>query len=79
MTCRDGEIGRFRQGIFKMAHSLQYHIGESVHAIEVEAERLLDVVDCLKEAGNEDLAAVVMAQVQKLLEAAIALRIAAAS
>lgn len=59
-----------------MAHSLHYHIGESVHAIEVEAERLLDVVDSLKEAGNEDLAAVVMAQVQKLLEASIALRIA---
>lgn len=60
-----------------MAHSLQYHIGESVRAIEVEVERLLDVVDSLKEAGNEDLAAVVMAQVQKLLEAAIALRLAA--
>jgi hypothetical protein len=61
-----------------MAHSLQYHIGESVRAIEVEAERLLDVVDSLKEAGNDDLAAVVMAQAQKLLEAAIALRIAIA-
>jgi len=61
-----------------MAHSLQYHIGESVRAIEVEAERLLDVVDSLKEAGNEDLAAVVMAQAQKLLETAIVLRIAIA-
>ena len=60
-----------------MAHSLQYHIGESVHAIEVEAERLLDVMDSLKEAGNEDLANTVMVQVQKLLEVAIALRIAA--
>ncbi|VVP89586.1 hypothetical protein PS918_03100 [Pseudomonas fluorescens] len=61
-----------------MAHSLQYHIVESVRAIEIEAERLLDVVDSLKEAGNEELASVVLAQVQKLLEAAIALRIAAA-
>ena len=61
-----------------MAHSLQYHISESVHAIEVEAERLLDVVDSLKEAGHEDLASVVLAQVQKLLQAAIALGIAAA-
>jgi len=60
-----------------MAHSLQYHIGESVRAIEVEAERLLDVMDSLKEAGNEDLANTVMVQVQKLLEVAIALRIAA--
>ena len=60
-----------------MAHSLQYHIGESVHAIEVEAERLLDVMDSLKEAGNEDLANTVLVQAQKLLEVAIALRIAA--
>jgi hypothetical protein len=60
-----------------MAHSLQYHIGESVRAIEVEAERLLDVMDSLKEAGNEDLADTVLVQVQKLLEVAIALRIAA--
>jgi len=60
-----------------MAHSLQYHIGESVRAIEVEAERLLDVMDSLKEAGNEYLANTVMVQVQKLLEVAIALRIAA--
>ena len=60
-----------------MAHSLQYHIGESVSAIEVEAERLLDVMDSLKEAGNEDLANTVLVQAQKLLEVAIALRIAA--
>ncbi|MNN97846.1 hypothetical protein D3C81_2170880 [compost metagenome] len=60
-----------------MAHSLQYHIGESVRAIEVEIVRLLDVVDALKAAGDEDLASVVLAQVQKLLEAAVALRIAA--
>ena len=69
---------RCRRGLIEMAHSLKYHIGESVRAIEVEVERLLDVVDRLNEAGNEDLAAVVLAQVQKLLEAAIALRIAAA-
>ncbi|MCK8685333.1 hypothetical protein [Pseudomonas umsongensis] len=61
-----------------MAHSLQYHIGESVRAIEVEIERLLDVFDSLKAVGNEDLASIVLAQVQKLLEAVIALRIAAA-
>ncbi|MBV7523425.1 hypothetical protein D3C76_1441350 [compost metagenome] len=61
-----------------MAHSLQYQIGESVRVIEVEVKRLLDVVDALKEAGNEDLASVVLAQVQKLLEAAVALRIAMA-
>ena len=60
-----------------MAHSLQYQIGESVRAIEVEAERLLDVMDSLKEAGNEDLSNTVLVQVQKLLEVAIALRIAA--
>ena len=60
-----------------MAHSLQCHIGESVSAIEVEAERLLDVMDSLKEAGNEDLSNTVLVQVQKLLEVAIALRIAA--
>ena len=60
-----------------MAHSLQYHIGDSVRAIEVEAERLLDVMDSLKEAGNEDLSNTVLVQVQKLLEVAIALRIAA--
>lgn len=59
-----------------MAHSVHYHIGESVRAIEVEVERLLDVVDSLREVGNEDLASIVMTQVQKLLEAAIALRIA---
>lgn len=61
-----------------MAHSLRYQIGESVRVIEVEVERLLDVVDALKEGGNDDLASVVLAQVQKLLEAAVALRIAMA-
>ena len=61
-----------------MAHSLQYHIGESVRAIEAEIERLLDVVDTLRAAGNDDLASVVVAQVQKLLEAVIVLRVAIA-
>lgn len=36
-----------------MAHSLNYHIGESVRAIEVEIERLLDVVDALRAAWND--------------------------
>lgn len=62
-----------------MAHSLHYHIGESIRAIEVEVERLLDVVDSLKVAGDEDLASVVTAQVQKLLEAVIVLRVAIAA
>ncbi|MBH8611188.1 hypothetical protein ACX3YC_13760 [Pseudomonas mohnii] len=62
-----------------MAHSLHYHIGESVHAIEAEVERLLDVVDSLKVAGDEDLASVVLAQVQRLLEAVIVLRVAIAA
>ena len=61
-----------------MAHSLNYHIGESVRAIEVEIERLLDVVDALRAAGNDDLATIVVAQVQKLLEAVIVLRAATA-
>ncbi|EXF95772.1 hypothetical protein HK44_020455 [Pseudomonas fluorescens HK44] len=61
-----------------MAHSLQYHIGESVHAIEVEVEKLLDVVDALQVAGSDDLASVVVTQVQKLLEAVIVLRMAMA-
>lgn len=61
-----------------MAHSLNYHVGESVRAIEVEIERLLDVVDALKAAGNDDLATIVVAQVQKLLEAVIVLRAATA-
>ena len=62
-----------------MAHSLHYHIGESVRAIEAEVERLLDVVDSLKVAGDEDLASIVLAQVQKLLESVIVLRVAIAA
>lgn len=60
-----------------MAHSLQYHIGESVRAIEVEIVRLLDVVDALKAAGSDDLASIVLTQAHKLLEAVAVLRIAA--
>ena len=61
-----------------MAHSLQYHIGESVRAIEAEIERLLDVVDTLKAAGNDDLASVILAQVHRLIGAVVALRVATA-
>ena len=61
-----------------MAHSLLYQVGESVHLIEAEVKRLLDVVDALKQAGNDELAATILAQTHKVLEAVIALRIAAA-
>jgi hypothetical protein len=60
-----------------MAHSLQYQIRDSINAIEVEVERLLDVADALTEAGNDELAETVLTQVQKILEASLALRIAA--
>ncbi|MCY1399225.1 hypothetical protein D9M71_142760 [compost metagenome] len=60
-----------------MAHSPQYQIGESIRSIEFEVGRLLDVVDALKEAGSDELAATVLAQAHKILEAAIALRLAA--
>lgn len=59
-----------------MAHSLQYHIGESVRVIEAEIVRLLDVVDALKAAGNDELASIVLTQVHKLLETVTVLRIA---
>ena len=61
-----------------MAHSLHYHIGESVRAIETEVGKLLDLAATLKEAGNEELAGAVSIQAHKLLEAAVALRIAMA-
>ena len=61
-----------------MAHSLQYQIGESVRAIEIEVGKLLDLAATLKDAGNDDLAAAVSIQADKLLEAAVALRIAMA-
>jgi hypothetical protein len=59
-----------------MAHSLQYQIGESVRVIEAEVGKLLDLAATLKEAGSDDLARSVSMQAQKLLEAAIVLRIA---
>ena len=61
-----------------MAHSLQYQIGESVRTIEAEVGKLLDLAATLKEAGNDYLAGVVSMQAHKLLEAAVALRIAMA-
>ncbi|MHA6235223.1 hypothetical protein [Pseudomonas fluorescens group sp. PF-69] len=61
-----------------MAHSLRYRIGESIRVIEAEIERLLDIVDTLKAAGNDDLASVILAQVHRLIGAAVALKIAAA-
>ncbi|RON24427.1 hypothetical protein BK660_01785 [Pseudomonas brassicacearum] len=59
-----------------MAHSLQYHIAESVRAVEVEAGKLLDLAAMLKEAGNDELALAVSMQANKLIEAAVGLRIA---
>lgn len=61
-----------------MAHSLQYQIGESVRTIEAEVGKLLDLAATLKETGNDELAGVVSIQAHKLLEAAVALRIAMA-
>ncbi|MGH8388191.1 MAG: hypothetical protein ACRESJ_22345 [Pseudomonas sp.] len=59
-----------------MAHSLQYHIVESVRTIEAEAGKLLDMAAMLKEAGNVELAMAVVIQANKLIEAAVMLRIA---
>ncbi|MNS97472.1 hypothetical protein D3C72_1318060 [compost metagenome] len=61
-----------------MAHSLRYQIGESVRTIEAEVGKLLDLAATLRDAGEEDLAVAVSAQTNKLLEAAVALRIALA-
>jgi hypothetical protein len=61
-----------------MAHSLQYQIGESVRTIETEVGKLLDLAATLKETGNDDLARSVSMQAQRLIEAAVALRIATA-
>ena len=61
-----------------MAHSLQYQITESVRVVETEVEKLLDLAAILKDAGNDALAAAVSNQANKLLEAAVALRIAMA-
>lgn len=61
-----------------MAHSLQYQITESVRVVEIEVGKLLDLAAMLKEGGNDVLATAVLNQANKLLEAAIALRIAMA-
>ncbi|MNQ57936.1 hypothetical protein D3C85_721070 [compost metagenome] len=61
-----------------MAHSLRYQIGESVRTIEAEVGKLLDLAATLRDAGEEDLAVAVSAQANKLLETAVALRIALA-
>jgi uncharacterized UPF0146 family protein len=61
-----------------MAHSLQYQITESVRVVEIEIGKLLDLAAMQKDAGNDVLAAAVSSQANKLLEAAVALRIAMA-
>ena len=61
-----------------MAHSLQYQITESVRVVEIEIGKLLDLATMLKDAGNDVLANAVSNQASKLLEAAVALRIAMA-
>ncbi|MBI6854216.1 hypothetical protein K5D34_18700 [Pseudomonas cichorii] len=61
-----------------MAHSLQYQVSDSIRGIENEVGRLLDLVPMLKEAGNDELAAKVGMQAHKLLEVAVALRMALA-
>jgi hypothetical protein len=61
-----------------MAHSLRYQIGESVHTIEAEVEKLLELAATLRDAGDEELAAAVSVQVNRLLQASVALRIALA-
>ncbi|MCD5975034.1 hypothetical protein ALP94_03674 [Pseudomonas savastanoi pv. glycinea] len=61
-----------------MAHSPKYQISESVRNIETEVGKLLDLVVMLKEAGDEGLSANVALQAHKLLEAAVALRMAMA-
>lgn len=58
-----------------MAHSPKYQVRESVRSIEIEVGKLLDLAEMLKKTGNDGLAAVVSIQANKLLEAAVALRI----
>jgi hypothetical protein len=62
-----------------MAHSPQYQIAESVRSIENEVGKLLDLVVMLKDAGNENLSIDVGRQAHRLLEAAVALRMAMAA
>ncbi|MET0613557.1 MAG: hypothetical protein ABWZ39_20040 [Pseudomonas caspiana] len=61
-----------------MAHSPRYQVSESVRSIETEIGKLLDLVLMLKDAGDEGLSASVALQAHKLLEAAVALRMAMA-
>jgi len=61
-----------------MAHSSQYQIRESVLSIETEVGKLLDLAEMLKTAGNEVLSAKISIQAHKLLQAAVAIRIASA-
>lgn len=61
-----------------MAHSLNYQITESIRVVEIEIGKLLDLAAMLKDAGNDALATAVSRQASKLLEAAVALRIAMA-
>ena len=61
-----------------MAHSFQYQITESVRVIEIEIGKLLDLAAMLKDDGNDALATAVSNQANKLLEVAVALRIAMA-
>jgi uncharacterized UPF0146 family protein len=61
-----------------MAHSLQYQITESIRVVEIEIGKLLDLAAMLKDDGNDVLATAVSNQANKLLEAAVALRIALA-
>lgn len=62
-----------------MAHSARYQITDSVRNIETEVGKLLDLVVMLKDVGNEELAASVALQAHKLLESAVALRMALAA
>lgn len=62
-----------------MAHSARYQITHSVRSIEIEIGKLLDLVVILKDAGSEDLSASVALQAHRLLDAAVALRMALAA
>lgn len=62
-----------------MAHSARYQITASVCSIEIEVGKLLDLVVMLKEAGDEALSASVALQANRLLDAAVALRMALAA
>lgn len=61
-----------------MAHSLKYQIAESASTLEIEVGKLLDLASMIEAAGSESLAVDVSIQAHKLLQVAIALRIAKA-